>query len=52
MSLSFFQPLGLLNVEQESCLTRTDKMKAKDIADDGRALCKGCHPEHRLRALF
>lgn len=31
---------------------RTDKVEATGRADAKRALGKGCHPEHRLRALF
>lgn len=31
---------------------RTDKVEATGRADAKRALGKGCHPEHRLRALL
>lgn len=31
---------------------RTDKVEAIGMADVRKALGKGCHPQHRFRALF
>lgn len=40
------QPLGLLSVEQRSCLMRTDKVETTGLLMTGqRALSKECHPE-------